>query len=177
MLQHDFSFIYKYFTAEKLESLLFVIIGIVAVILAVIFFFFIKTNTTFFKGAVIPLVVLGIMQLVAGYTVYTISDKQSADVAYNIGLEPVAYATAKEIPRMETVMKNFVIYRWVEIAMAITGIVLFFYFNNNIDKQFWKGFGLTLAVMALLALAADYFAEQRGHVYLNAIKEFIKPKS
>jgi hypothetical protein len=177
MLQPDFSFIYKYFTAEKQESLLFIIIGIIAIILAVIFFFFIKTNTALFKGAVIPLLVLGTIQLVAGYTVYARSDKQSTDVAYNIGLEPVAYATAKEIPRLETVMKNFVIYRWVEIAMAITGIILFFYFKNNIDKQFWKGFGLTLAVMALIALAADYFAEQRGHVYVNAIKEFIKPKS
>jgi hypothetical protein len=177
MRQTDFSFIYKYFTAEKQESLVFIIIGIVAIILAVIFFFFIKTNTALFKGAVIPLLVLGIIQLVAGYTVYARSGKQSADIAYNIGLEPVAYATAKEIPRIETVMKNFVIYRWVEIAMAITGIVLFFYFKNNIDKKFWKGFGLTLAAMALLALAADYFAEQRGHVYVNAIKEFIKPKS
>lgn len=174
MLQPDFSFIYKYFTAEKQESLLFIIIGIIALLLAVVLFLFIKTNSALFKGAVIPLLVLGIIQLVAGYTVYARSDKQSADVAYNIGLEPVAYITNKELPRMETVMKNFVIYRWVEITMAIAGIVLFFYFKNNIDKQFWKGFGLTLAVMALMALVADYFAEQRGHVYVNAIKEFIK---
>ena len=172
MLQPDFSFIYKYFTAEKNESLLFIIIGIIAIILAVIFFFFIKTNIALFKGAIIPLAVLGIIQLVAGYSVYARSDKQSADVAYNIGLEPVAYANNKEIPRMETVMKNFVIYRWVEIAMVITGSVLFFSFKNNIDKQFWKGFGLTLAIMALLALAADYFAEQRGRIYLKGLQQF-----
>jgi len=173
--QPDFSFIYKYFTAEKQESLLFVIIGIVAIILAIVFFYFIKTNTSFFKGAVIPLLVLGIIQIVAGYTVYARSDKQSADIAYNIGLEPLAYAKTKEIPRMETVMKNFIIYRWAEIAMAISGLVLFFYFKNNIDKQFWKGIGLTLTIMALLALTADYFAEKRGHVYLKGIEEFIKP--
>ena len=172
MLQSDFSFIYKYFTAEKQESLLFIIIGIIAIIIAVIFFFFIKTNTALFKGAIVPLLVLGIIELVAGYTVYVKSDKQSANVAYNIGLEANDYANNKEIPRMETVMKNFIIYRWVEIAMAITGIIVFFYFKNSIDKQFWKGFGLTLAIMALMALAADYFAEQRGHVYVNAIKEF-----
>jgi hypothetical protein len=34
--QRDFSFIYKYFIAEKQESLLFLIIGIVAILLAVI---------------------------------------------------------------------------------------------------------------------------------------------
>ena len=146
MLQSDFSFIYKYFTAEKQESLLFIIIGIIAIIIAVIFFFFIKTNTALFKGAIVPLLVLGIIELVAGYTVYVKSDKQSANVAYNIGLEANAYANNKEIPRMETVMKNFIIYRWVEIVMAITGIIVFFYFKNNINKQFWKGFGLTLAI-------------------------------
>ena len=42
--QRDFNFIYKYFIAEKQESLLFLVVGIAAIILAVVYFFFIKTN-------------------------------------------------------------------------------------------------------------------------------------
>jgi len=174
--QRDFSFIYKYFIAEKQESLLFLIIGIAAILLAVICWFFIKTNPLFFKGAVIPLLAIGIIQSVVGFTIYSKSDKQKADVAYNIGMEPVAFVKQKELPRMMTVMKNFVIYRWVEMAFIITGLVLIFLFRQNADKTFWYGFGIALAIQAVIMLGADYFAEKRGKIYVNEIKKIIAPK-
>ena len=169
--QRDFSFIYKYFIAEKQESLLFLIIGIVAILLAVICWFFIKTNPPFFKGAAIPLIVIGLIQCVVGFTVYTRSDKQKADVAYNIGMEPVSFVKQKELPRMKTVMKNFVIYRWIEIAFIVTGLVLVFIFRTNSDKIFWYGFGVALTIQAMLMLGADYFAEKRGEVYTEELRK------
>ena len=169
--QRDFSFIYKYFIAEKQESLLFLIVGIVAVLLAIVFWFFIKSNPSFFKGAAIPLLAIGIVQIVAGYSVYSRTDKQKADIAYNIGMEPVAYVKQTEQPRMKTVMKNFIIYRWVEIAFIIAGIVLILLFRSNPDKSFWFGFGVALAIQAVIMLGADYFAEKRGKVYVNELKQ------
>ncbi|MBK9484183.1 MAG: hypothetical protein IPO01_02860 [Chitinophagaceae bacterium] len=169
--QRDFSFIYRYFTAEKQESLLFLIVGIIAVILAVVFWFFIKSNPNFFKGAAIPLLAIGLIQMVVGYSVYSRTDKQKADIAYNIGMEPVSYVKQTELPRMKTVMKNFVIYRWVEIAFIITGLVLIFLFRSNADKTFWYGFGIALAIQAVIMLGADYFAEQRGKVYTNELNK------
>ena len=62
----------KYFSAEKSESLLFVLIGAAAVIAAIVFFFFIKTN--FYKGAAIPLLLVGMLLGIAGFTVYKRSD-------------------------------------------------------------------------------------------------------
>jgi uncharacterized membrane protein len=56
--------------------------------------------------------------------------------------------------------------------LAITGIALFLYFRNNATQTFWKGFGLTLTIMALLALTADYFAEARGKIYTKGLQEF-----
>jgi hypothetical protein len=169
--QRDFSFIYKYFIAEKQESLVFLIIGISAIVLAVVFWFFIKTNPQFFKGAAIPLLAIGIIQCIVGYSVYARTDKQKADVAYNIGMEPAAYTKQKELPRMETVMKNFVIYRWVEIAFIITGIVLIFLFRTNPDRAFWYGLGITLALQGAIMLGADYFAEKRGKVYTEELRK------
>ncbi|MBL0198785.1 MAG: hypothetical protein IPP81_01000 [Chitinophagaceae bacterium] len=169
--QRDFSFIYRYFTAEKQESLLFLIVGIIAVILAVVFWFFVKSNPNFFKGAAIPLLAIGLIQMVVGYSVYSRTDKQKADIAYNIGMEPVSYVKQTELPRMKTVMKNFVIYRWVEIAFIITGLVLIFLFRLNADKTFWYGFGIALAIQAVIMLGADYFAEQRGKVYTNELNK------
>ena len=58
----------KYFLAEKQESLLFIVIGIIGIILAVVFFFGLKTN--FYKGAAVPLLTIGLLMGVAGYTVY-----------------------------------------------------------------------------------------------------------
>ncbi|MBK8784987.1 MAG: hypothetical protein IPN43_00440 [Chitinophagaceae bacterium] len=169
--QRDFSFIYRYFTAEKQESLLFLIVGIIAVMLAVVFWFFVKSNPNFFKGAAIPLLAIGLIQMVVGYSVYSRTDKQKADIAYNIGMEPVSYVKQTELPRMKTVMKNFVIYRWVEIAFIITGLVLIFLFRSNPGKSFWYGFGIALAIQALIMLGADYFAEQRGKVYTNELNK------
>lgn len=174
MLMPNLSFIYKYFHGEKQESLLFLIIGIIAIILAIIFWFLIKTNPSFFKGAAIPLLAIGLIQSAVGFTVYSRSDKQMKAVAYNAGMEPVSYVKQQELPRMQTVLKNFVIYRWVEIVFIITGLVIVLLFRKNAERTFWYGFGVALAIQAVIMLGADYFAEKRGKVYTNHLKELIK---
>lgn len=170
MFQPDFSFIHKYFMAEKQESLLFLIIGGVAVLLSVVFFFFLKTNPGFFKGAAIPLFVIGALMGIVGYTVYARSDNQRMDVAYKMGLDRGGFVKMEEGPRMEKVMKNFVIIRYVEIGLALVGIFLFFYFKNDPVRVFWKGLGLTLVIMAVIALGMDYFAEKRGREYVKRLE-------
>ncbi len=152
---------------------MFLIVGIVAVMLAIVCWFFIKSNPSFYKGAAIPLLVIGLIQMVVGYSVYSRTDKQKADIAYNIGMEPVAYVKQTELPRMKTVMKNFIIYRWVEIAFIITGIILIMLFRTNPDKSFWYGLGIALALQAVIMLGADYFAEKRGKVYTNELNKII----
>ncbi len=172
--QKDLSFIYKYFIAEKQESLLFLVVGIIAIILAVACWFFIKGNPAFFKGVAIPLIVIGLIQCIVGYTVYSRTDKQKTEIAYNMGLETVSYVKQTELPRMQTVMKSFVVYRWVEIAFIITGLVLIFIFRTNPDRSFWYGFGIALAIQAVIMLGADYFAEKRGKQYVNELQTLIR---
>ena len=62
----------KYFLGEKQESFLFLLIGIAAVIVAIIFFSFLKTP--FYKGAALPLLLIGILLGSVGFTVYKRSD-------------------------------------------------------------------------------------------------------
>lgn len=159
----------KYFTAEKSESLLFVVIGAAGIVTAIIFFFFLKTS--FYKGAALPLLLIGMLLGIVGFTVYKRSDADRTRNTYAYGMNPQDLKI-RELPRMQTVMKNFVIYRWVEIVLTVTGIALFIYFRNDDTQTFWKGFGLALAIMALVALTADYFAEARGKVYVKGLKEF-----
>ena len=82
----------------------------------------------------------------------------------------------KEIPRMKIVMKNFVIYRYTEIALLLTGLALYFNCRNNPVKTFWNGFGMTLAAMSLVALVADFFAERRGKAYTRGLSSLIEKK-
>lgn len=160
----------KYFNSEKQESLLFIIIGVAAILTAFIFFFVCKTN--FYKGATIPLFVIGLLLGIVGFTVYKRSDDDRIRNVYAYTMNPSDLKN-KELPRMQIVMKNFIVYRYAEIALALVGIALFFYFKENANAVFWKGFGLALAIMALIALASDYFAEQRGRVYINGLTSFI----
>lgn len=160
----------KYFIAEKQESLFFIIIGVAAIILAAVFFFGLKTS--FYKGAAVPLLIIGLLLGIVGYTVYDRSDKDRTRNVYAFDMNPNDLRD-KELPRMEKVIKNFLVYRYAEITLALVGVGLFFYFNKNEAQVFWKGFGLALFIMALVALTADYFAEQRGDKYLQGLKGFL----
>ena len=55
---------------------------------------------------------------------------------------------------MHKVKRNFVIYRYTELILAVAGIILFLVYRANPDKSFWKGLGLALAFMAIIALIA-----------------------
>jgi hypothetical protein len=160
----------KYFVAEKKESLLFVFIGIAGVVTALVFFFFLKTE--FYKGAAIPLFVIGLLLGIVGLTVYKRSDADRKRNVYAYDMNP-SELKEKEIPRMKAVMKNFVVYRYTEIFLLLTGIALYIYFIRDFKHDFWRGFGLALAAMSLLALVADYFAEKRGKGYTDGIKSVI----
>ena len=164
----------KYFSAEKSESGLFMSIGIAGIILAVIFFFFLKTE--FYKGVAIPLVSIGLLLCIVGYTVYKRSDEDRKRNVYAYDMNP-SELRDKEIPRMKTVMKNFIIYRWIEIFLVVAGIGLYIYFIRDIKNDFWRGLGLGLAVMGIISLAADYFAEKRGHIYLKGLISFTTKNS
>ena len=75
---------------------------------------------------------------------------------------------------MQQVMFNFRIYRWTEIVLLLTGAGLYVYFVRDINNDFWRGFGLALAIMSLIALVADYFAEKRGKQYLDGLRIHLK---
>jgi hypothetical protein len=159
----------KYFLAEKQESLLFISIGIIAILLAILGWLYFKT--AFWKGASIPFLAIALLQIIVGYTVYARSDEQRVDMVYSLDMNP-DQLTKVELPRMEVVNKNFVIYRWIEIVLVLVGMGLYVYFRENTPQEFWKGFGFALCLQAILMLGADYFAEQRALEYTAALSSF-----
>ena len=154
----------NYFNAEKAESLLFIGFGILAISLSVYFFYFIKES--FCKGLAIPLVFFSLVQIVIGATIYTRSPKDNLKVENILEYEPKKIQS-EEIPRMEKVMRNFVLYRYFEIAMIFLGIILMYTLSNY---GFWKGFGLGLFIQCAVLLSLDFFAEKRGHFYIEHLQ-------
>ena len=161
----------KYFVAEKQESLLFIGIGVAAIIIALLGLFLWRTQ--FWKGAAIVLIVIALIQIVAGYTVYKRCDADRTRVVYALDMNP-DQLKAKELPRIETVNKNFVIYRYVEIALIIAGAVLIVLYRNNNDKQFWYGLGVALTLQAILTLSGDIVAAKRALTYTEQLKTLLK---
>lgn len=157
----------RYFNGEKAESYIFILIGVIAFAMALYFLFVLKSS--FWKGAAIPFLIVALLEFVVGYTIVTRSPKDIARVEKYIQKEPLSIKTL-EIPRMEKVLNNFVIYRYVEIVLIILGIILMY---SSMNDTFWRGIGLGLFVQTSIVLSLDFFAEKRGHIYFEYLQEFI----
>ena len=155
----------KYFNGEKAESYIFILIGVIALELAFSFIFVLKSS--FWKGVAIPFIIVALLEFVVGYTIVTRSPKDIARVETFIQKEPQSIKTL-EIPRMEKVLSNFVIFRYVEIVLIILGIALIY---SSMNDTFWRGIGLCLFMQASIVLNLDFFAERRGHIYVKYLKE------
>lgn len=156
----------KYFNGEKAESYIFIIIGVVALAMALYFIFGLKTS--FWKGVAIPFIIVALLEFIVGYTIVTRSPKDITRVETFIRKEPQSIKTF-EIPRMEKVMRNFLFFRYAEIALIILGIALMY---SSMNDTFWRGIGLGLFIQASIILCLDFFAERRGHHYIEYLKEF-----
>jgi len=161
----------KYFLAEKQLGLVFIVIGILAILLAIVFFLLLKT--AFYKGAAIPLLVIGLIQLIAGSTVYNRSDADRIRNVYAYDMNP-GQLKNDELPRMLKVNKNFAVLKWVEIVLLAAGLAMAIYYRANIGMLFWCGFGLLLAMQAVIMFVADFTAEKRAISYTKGIESFVK---
>jgi len=160
--------IVKYFHGEKSESYIFILMGVIAFAVALYFIFVLKTS--FWKGVAIPFIVVSSLEFIVGYTIVTRSPKDILRVEKFISKEPQKIKTV-EIPRMEKVMSNFILYRYVEIVLIILGVFLMY---SSMNDNLWKGIGLGLFIQASIVLCLDFFAEKRGFVYLEYLKELAK---
>lgn len=158
----------KYFGAEKAESALFVALGLVAIALAV--YFFVNVKQPYYNGLSYALVVVALIQITVGGSVYVRSPKDILRVNDMLNTDHERIAE-EEIPRMEVVMRNFVWYRWIEIILLAGGLLLYFYMQ---PLSLWKGLGLGLAIQSAMMLLLDLFAENRGKTYLEFLYQQIK---
>ncbi len=157
-------FIKTYFVAEKTESLLFLILGLLAIGFSI--YGWVRWNEVFYKGIAIPIILIAIIQVVVGGTVYFRTDRQLETLTELYQIDREEFRN-QEIPRMDVVMKNFSTYKKIEIAFVLIGILLIVIMR---DRAFWLGVGVGMLMQGAVMLTLDIFAEQRGEKYQSEIQ-------
>ena len=151
-----------YFVAEKQESVIFIVVGL----LAIGFSLWLWMNGHRLKSMAYPLVAIALMQIVVGGTVYLRTDSQVSTLSAQLQVNRAALK-AEETARMETVMKNFSIYKSIEMLLLIMGVGMIAFFQRH---DVVAGIGVGLVLQAAFTLTLDIFAETRGADYLSAVQ-------
>ena len=151
----------RYFTAEKHESLLFLAVGMAALIASWLLY----RHTTRYRGMIAPLVAIAAIQIVVGGTVFLRTDMQVAELQRKRIVAPAPFK-AEEGRRMTGVMRNFELYKAIEAALLCLGIALAALLRR---RAYWHAFGLGLTLQSAFMLVLDLLAESRGQGYLDAV--------
>ena len=152
----------SYFSAEKQESLIFMAVGLLAIGIGA----WLWMSGHRLKSMAYPLVIIAVLQIVVGGSVYLRTDAQLSNLSAQLQANPVGLK-AEETTRMQTVMKHFSIYKVVEMVLLMAGVGLIAFLQHN---DMAAGIGVGLVLQAALTLTLDVFAEARGSGYLSAIQ-------
>ncbi len=153
----------RYFAEEKAESWLFIAVGVAALLASA----WLQKTGSAYRGMAWPLMAVALIQLVVGGTVAWRTDGQVAALTTQLAASPAAFQAA-EVPRMEVVMRNFEIYKLIEVGLLLSGVALTYFFRR---KELVYGIGLGLVLQSSLMLVLDLFAEKRGDTYLTTVRE------
>jgi hypothetical protein len=149
-----------YFSAERTESLFFVLAGLGALALAGGLWR--RVGTPAARAACWPLALIAALQLTVGATVFVRSPDDIVRVK-QIERTQRPRLRSEEVPRLQAVMRNFALYRTLEMTLVAIGLVMTALGGAG---SRWRGAGLALAAQAALMLVLDYVAERRGEQYL-----------
>lgn len=163
----------KYYSAEKRENFLLIVLGEMAIVLATIFFLPLKED--FYQGAGISLVLSGILVCVFKLICFSRNDLLYVDCLYNREMFPSVFKT-EELPRMKTVIKQYIISRNVTVILLLCGSFLYCYSCKGLNNDFLSGMGLTIAIMSFIVLILNLFALRRGNIYLKQLESFTASK-
>jgi small-conductance mechanosensitive channel len=150
-----------YFTAEKQESLLFIAVGLIAVAVGL----WLWMNGHRLRSMAFPLIAIAAIQIVVGSSVYLRTDAQVATLSAQLETAADAARAAEDV-RMAKVMKNFGLYKIIEIVLLTIGVLLVLFLRQS-DLAVGIGAGLILQSSFMLAL--DMFAELRAEEYIAAL--------
>jgi hypothetical protein len=156
--------IVKYFEAEKMYCWIGLAVTVLTIGLALTWLF--RTKLPFYNGVAWPFLIFGIFLLLICIGVIIRSPKDIQRVSAMIENNRSSISQ-EEIPRMDTVMRNFKVIIVVEIVLiALAGGLMLFASLSPL----WRGVATGVLYYAAFLLAFDLLAQHRGSIYLEFLK-------
>jgi len=159
--------LHHYFDGEYREGFAFTLAGAGASVASSLL---LEGGSDLGRGASIPLLAVGFIQLGAGIVLHGRTPNQVAKLDALLAADPAALK-AVETKRMKRVVVQFFALEVVEItlcagggALAVAGGVL--------EKDMLLGAGIGLAIQAAVMLSLDYLAHRRASRYLDSLRRF-----
>lgn len=149
---------------EILEAIIMGTIGLLIVVSSLLFWKF--GHTPYAKAMVIPLLVVGLIPVIAGISGVISNTNRIETYQESYAQNPTAFVQAEKarVERFEDIFK----YSYpAAIIMVIGGAVLFFF----ISLANWKAISLALMVLGVMAYFIDHFAKERADRYLVEIEK------
>ncbi|MEZ5059226.1 MAG: hypothetical protein R2879_19495 [Saprospiraceae bacterium] len=157
--------ILNYFSGEKLQCTLGLVISILFILTSV---YFLNTQKSLLNGmaySILPLAIL-LSVVCIGVVIRTPNDIKRVTAFYQ---EAPDKLKSEELPRMEKVLKSFSLIKKIEIGIFILGLILMIIFWKN---ELVKGIAMGLLIQGVVLYLFDHFAESRAFDYI----EFLKSK-
>lgn len=165
----------QFYFAEKNTGLFLLIAGAVAIIAAIAFLIFSKANL--YKGIAVPLIVLGIAQVIMGYSAYSKSDKLRIDNVYAFDMNPDKLKNT-ELPRLQKMIGSVKLFLGIELAVLVAGIIIILTNKsgaaNIASKTLWQGIGIGLLIQSLIFFSVDLFVLKSVKGYTSGLELFVK---
>ncbi len=155
-----------YFEGEKSAGLVLAVVGALALAWGGLV---LRGGAGDLRGALWPVMLVGVLQLAVGVGLYARTDAQVAGLRAQHAREPAAFFAA-ETARMEKVQRSFVAIEWVELALLVVGVALAL--GRKGSTTAW-GVGTGMVVQAAVMLAFDLVAERRGAAWLEALRRAV----
>ena len=162
----------KYFIAQKQESVLLIVLGIAAILMAFIFLGYLKKQ--YYHGLAAVLLLAGLLQIIIGYLVYNSSDEYRKRNVYAYDMNR-GQLRDKEMPRVEKLVKLLAIIKYVVLVLLVGGILSALYFRGN-GNLFWKFFCISILIEATVCLGFNFWTEKSTQHYLKELNSFFEGK-
>jgi hypothetical protein len=158
--------ILKFYKAQKAQGILFILIGLIAVIFSLLLI--INVNDLFSNGIILPIFIIGMLQVYFGVNTFKNTPihlllvqsfvKENQASMANIEIPSIH----KTILFQKKMINTFLFF----IALAI---LFMFVFNHSL---FLQGLGIGLFIQSLIVITANYFADQRSQIYLKWLNDY-----
>ncbi len=151
-------FIDNYFFQEKIESLIFIILGLISISVALFFFTIIKYSL--YKGVACVFLLIGFFQFCVGITVFNkaLNDRDGVET---LVIKKTQTINNNELTCMPKVVNSFWHYKLIEITFIVLGFFMFLKFKK-LTQQFYKGIGLGLVIQGSILFVLNLVAQSRA---------------